>query len=109
MIELGPEIARRVEGSQPTQPNPNPICKTVRFVVTEHTSRSSAQEIDTRFSLDCENTNLFAERLDKDKDTAKDVDADRARTGRPVVIGQPIGSFTQFESGHRFQDCHMQL
>ena len=35
-----------------TQPNPNPIYRTGRPVVTEQTSRSSAQEIDTRFSLD---------------------------------------------------------
>ena len=84
MEELGPEVARQVEGPQPTQPNPNPIHRTGRLVVTVQTSRSSAQEIDTRFSLDCESTNLFAERLEKDKDTDKDVDADRVRTGRPV-------------------------
>ena len=84
MKELGPEVARQAEGSQPTQPNPNPIHRTGRLVVTKHTSRSSAQEIDTRFSLDCENTNLFVERLEKDKDTDKDVDADRERTVRPV-------------------------
>ena len=53
--------------------------------MTEQTSRSSAREIDTRFSLDCKNTNLFGERLEKDKDTDKDVDADRDGTGRPVV------------------------
>ena len=53
--------------------------------MTEQTSRSSAQEIGTRFSLDCENTNLFVERLEKDKDTDNDVDADRDRTERPVV------------------------
>ena len=39
--------------------------------MTEQTSRSGAQEIDTRFSLDCKNTNLFVERLEKDTD--KDV------------------------------------
>ena len=54
-------------------------------------------------SLDCKNTYLFVERLEKDEDTEKDVDADRDRTGRPVVIGQPTGSFT-----HDL-DCHMQL
>ena len=61
--------------------------------MTEQTSRSSAQEIDTRFSRDCKNTNLFVERLEKDKDTDtdKDVDADRDRTERPVVFGQPTG------------------
>ena len=81
MKELDPEVARQAEGSQPTQPNPNPIKRTGRLVVTEQTSRSSAQEIDTRFSLDCENTNLLVERSEKDKDTDKDVDADRYRTG----------------------------
>ena len=82
---LGSEVTRQAEGSQPTQPNPNPIYRTGWPVVTEQTSRSSAQEIDTRFSLGCENTNLFVEHLEKDKDTDKDVDADRDRTGRPVV------------------------
>ena len=65
--------------------------------MTEQTSRSSAQEIDTRFSLDCKNTSLFVERLQKDKDTDKDVDADRDRTGRPVVSGEPTGLFTQLK------------
>ena len=51
---------------------------------TVQTSRSSAQEIDTRFSLGCESTNLSVERLDKDKDTDENVDAHRVRTGRPV-------------------------
>ena len=82
MKELG--SARQSEGSQPTQPNPNPIHRTRQPVVTERTSRSSAQEIDTRFSLDYERTNLSFERLDKDKDTDKHVDADRVRTGRPI-------------------------
>ena len=65
--------------------------------MTENTFRSSAQEIDTRFSLDRKNTNLFVERLEKDKDTDKDVDADRGRTERPDVSGQPTGSSTQLE------------
>ena len=60
--------------------------------MTEQTSRSSAQETDTHFSLDCKNTNLLVERVEKDKDTDTDVGADRVRTVRPVVIGQPIGS-----------------
>ena len=84
MKELGPEVARQAEDSQPTQPNPNPIHRTGRPVVTKQTSRSSAQEIDPRFSRDCKNTNLFVERSEKDKDTDKDVAADRDRTGRPV-------------------------
>ena len=82
--ELGSEVARQAESSQPTQPNPNPIHRTGRLVETEQTSRSSAQEIDTRFSLGCEITNLSVERLEKDKHTDEDVDADRVRTGRPV-------------------------
>ena len=60
-------------------------------------SRSSAQEIDTHFSLDCKNTYLFVERLEKDKDTNKNVDADRDRTERRFVIGQPTGSSTPFD------------
>ena len=112
MKELGPEVARQAEDNQPTQPNPNPIYRTVRTVVTEQTSRSSAQEIDARFSLDCKNTNLFVERLEEDKDTDKDVDADRDRTVRPVVSRQPTGSSTPFEevtSTSEYLDCHMQL
>ena len=85
MKDLGSEVARQTERFQPTQPNPNPIHRTGRLVETEQTSFSSAQEIDARFSLDCESTNLSVERLDKDKDTDKDVDADRVRTVRPVV------------------------
>ena len=112
MKELGSEVARQAEGSQPTQPNPNPIYRTGRQVVTEQTSRSSAQGIDTRFSLDCENTNLFVERLEKGKDTDKDVDADRDRTGRPVVIGQtPVRphSSKRWTSILECLDCPMQL
>ena len=90
MKELGSEVARQAEDNQPTQPNTNPIYRTLRPVVTEQTSRLSGQVIDTRFYL-------LTARLEKDKDTDKDVDADRDRTVRPVVIGQPTGSSTQFE------------
>ena len=62
----------------------------------EQTSRSSAQEIDTRFLLDCESTNLSVELLDKDKDTDENVDADRVRTERPVGCEQSK-LFTQRE------------
>ena len=96
MKELNSEVAPQAKSSQPTQPIPNPNHeRTGRPVGTERTSRSSAQEIDTRFSRDCKNTHLFVERLDKDKDTDTNVDADHDRTGRPVVIGQPTGSSTQ--------------
>ena len=59
MKDLSSEVVSQSESSQPTQSNPNPIHRTFRPVVTEQTSRSSAQEIDTCLSLDCENTNLF--------------------------------------------------
>ena len=65
MKELSSEVARQAEDNQPTQPNPNPIYRTVRPVVTEQTSHSSAQEIDKRFFLDCKNTNMFVEHLEK--------------------------------------------
>ena len=71
MNHLGSEVTRQAEDNQPTQPKPFPIYRTERPVVTEQTSRSSAQGIDTRFSLGCESANLFVERLEKDKDTDK--------------------------------------
>ena len=49
----------------------------------ENTSRSSNQEIDTRFSRDCKNVNLEEE-------------ANHDRTGRPVVCGQPVSSSSTF-------------
>ena len=107
MKEVGPEVAGHAAGSQPTQPNPNPIYRAGRPVGTEQTSRSSAQEIDTRFSLDCENTNLFVERLEKDKDTDKDADADRVRTVRPVGHWSPSSRRCTSTSG--CLDCHMLL
>ena len=85
MKALGSDVARQADHNQPTQPNPNPDHdRTERPVVTEQSSRSSAQEIDTRFSHECKNTNLFVERLEKDKDTDKNVDADHDRTGDPL-------------------------
>ena len=96
MKELGSEVARQAESSQPTQPNLNPIHRTGRPAMTEQTSLSSAQEIDTRFLLGCESNNLSVERLDKDKDTDENVDADRGRTGRPVGCEQS-DLFTQRE------------
>ena len=73
----------------------NPIHRTGRLVTTEQTSRSSAQEFDTRFLLGCESTNV-SERLDKDKDADENVDADRVRTGRHVGCEQS-DLFTQRE------------
>ena len=92
MKDLGSEVAGQAESSQPTQPNPNPIHRTGRPAMTEQTSRSSAQEIDTRFLLVCESTNLSFERS--------------VRTGRPVRCEQSE-LFTQREEIDI--DCHMQL
>ena len=98
MKKLGPEVAGHDESSQQTQPKtPNPNVRMGRLVATEPPPRSSAQEIDTRFSLDCENTNLFVQRSEKDKDTDKDVDADRVRTESPAGSEQSTGSSTPFE------------
>ena len=111
MKELGSEVAGQAESSQPTQPNPNSMHRTGRPVMTEQTSRSSAQEIDTRFLLGCESTNLSVERLNEDKDTDKNVDADRVRTGRPVGY-EHSELFTQREemdTDFRVSGLHMQL
>ena len=86
MKELDSEVAGGSEEPQQIQPKtPNPIDVTWRPVTTEQTSRSSVQEIDTRFSLGCESTNVSVERSDEDKDADESVDADRVGTGRPVV------------------------
>ena len=81
--------------NKPNQRHPNPIVRTGRPVTTEPPSRSSAQEIDTRFLLGCETVSV--ERSDKDKDADENVDADRVRTVRPVGSEQSIDLFTQRE------------
>ena len=106
MKELDSEVARQAEVNQPTQPNPNPNHdRTGRSVVTEQMSRSSAQEIDTRCSRDCKNTSLFVKRLDKDKDTDKNVDANHDRMGRPVVTEQTSRSSAQEIDTRCSRDC----
>ena len=98
MKKLGSEVAGHDESSQQTQPKtPNPIVRTGRPVTTEPPSRSSAQEIDKRFLLGCESTNVSVERSDKDKDADENVDADQVRTERPVGSEQSIDLFTQRE------------
>ena len=63
MKELGSEVAGNGENSQQTQPKiKNPIVGTGRPVATEPPSRSSVQEIDKRFLLGCESTNVSVER-----------------------------------------------
>ena len=91
MKELGSEVARQAEVNQPTQPNPNPDHdRTERPDVTEQTSRSSAQEIDTRFSRDCKNTNLFVERLEKDKERQT-----KTQIQIMIVRGDPLCAHNQ--------------
>ena len=98
MKEFGSEVAGHDEGSQQIQPKtPHPIVRTGRPVATEPPSRSSVQEIDKRFLLGCESTNVSVERSDKDKDADENVDADRVRTERPVGSEQSIDLFTQRE------------
>ena len=63
----------------------------------EPPSRLNVPEIDKRFLLGCESTNLSVARSDKDKDADENVDADRVRTGRPVGSEQSIDLFTQRE------------
>ena len=77
------EVARQAEGSQPTQANPNPNHdRSGRPVVcSENASRS--QEIETRFSRDCKNSNLEEE-------------ANHDRTEGPVVCSQTVGSPSTF-------------
>ena len=125
MKELGSEVARQAEGSQPTQPNPNPNHdRTGRPVVcSQNTSRSSNQEIDTRFSRDCKNANLDVNAIlhgterpvvcsqntsrssyqeidtsfSRDcKSVNLDVEANHDRTERPVVCSQQAGSYSMF-------------
>ena len=104
MKELGSDVAGGCECSQQTQPKTtNPIVRTGRSVSTEPPSCSSAQEINKRFLLGCESTNVSTgrpvkscvpvsvERLDKDKDA----DADQTSPGRPDKSGQSIGFLTQ--------------
>ena len=72
MQELSSEVAGHSESSQQTQPKTtNPIVRTGRPVSTEPPSSSSAQEIDKRFLLGCESTNVSVERSDKTKTQTK--------------------------------------
>ena len=104
------EVAGCSEDSQQTQTQTkNPTVRTGRIVKSEQTFGSSAQEIDERFLLGCESTNVITgtfvsscvpvsvERLDQDKDADENVDADQIRTGRPVESEQSIGLFAQRE------------
>ena len=98
MKELGSEVAGRGESSPQTQPKTtNPIFRSGRPVSTEPPSSSSSEEIDKRFLLGCESTNVSVERLDKDKDADENVDADQVRTERPVGSEKSIDLFTQRE------------
>ena len=67
--------------TNPTNPNPNHDRTGRPVVCSENTSRS--QEIDTRFTRDCKNSNLEEK-------------ANHDRTGRPVVCSQPVCSSSTF-------------
>ena len=98
MQELGSEVAGHGEK---LQTNPNPIVRTGRPVSTEEPSSSSAQEIDERFLLGCENINertgrpvyscvpVSVKRLDKDEDADENRDADQIRTCDPLKVNNP--------------------
>ena len=60
MKELGSDVAGQAESSQPTQIQ---FTEQGDLLRQNKRPRSSAQEIDTRFSLGCESTNLSVERL----------------------------------------------
>ena len=103
MKKLGSEVAGHGENSLQTQTQPknkSPIVRTGRLVSTEPPSSSSAQEIDKRFLLGCESTNVSVERSDKDKDADENVDADDVRTERPVGSEQSI-EFVHTARGYR--------
>ena len=72
MKELGSEVAGHGESSQPTQPKTtNPIHRTGRPVMTEQPSGSLTQEIDKRFLLGCESTNVSVDVQIKTKTQTK--------------------------------------
>ena len=96
MKELGSEVARQAEGSQPTQPNPNSNHdRTGRPVVcSQNTSRSRTQEIEARFSRDCRNSNL-------------DVEANHEWTVRPVVCRNKMKILVFVSSSRRSRTTHI--
>ena len=61
------EVARQAEGSQPTQPNPNPNHDTTERPVVCSENTSLSQEIVARFSRDCKNPNLEEEEVNHDR------------------------------------------
>ena len=111
------EVARQAEGSQPTQPNPNPNHdRTGRLDdMQDGRNTSRSQEIDTRFSRDCKNSNseesanhdrkerpvacsqnTSRTRFSRDcKNTNLNEDANHDRTERPVECSV---------RGHRLQN-----
>ena len=93
MKELGSEVAGGGKDSQPTQQKTkNPIVRTVRPVLSEQLSGSSAQEIEIFSNVTAkaptkEQGDLFSscvpvsvKRSDQDKDADEKVDADHAKT-----------------------------
>ena len=110
MKELDSEVAGSSKGSQQVQLKPkNQLSRTER-PVSEQPSGSFTQEIGKDVLCGRESTNSRSGRpvdgppssqscvpvsVDKDEDEDENVDADQARTGRPV--SEPTGSFTELE------------
>ena len=98
MKELVSEVAGGGKDSQQTQPKPKiQLLEQGDLFCQSNNLGSSVQEIDKRFLLGCESTNVSVERSDEDKDADENVDADQISTGKPVKSEQSIGSFTQRE------------
>ena len=106
--ELDSEVAGSSEYSQQIQPkSKTQLSSTVR-PVSEQPLDLLTKEIGKDVLFGCESTNsrtvrlvkscvpVSVERVDKDKDSDENVDADQISTGR-LVSGQSIGLFTQRE------------
>ena len=105
MKELGSEVAGGGEDSQQTQPkkqksnykNRETYCgrATIRFKCSgnRQTCLARMRKHQRKNRETC--VPVSVERLDQDKDTDENVDADQVRTVRPVGNEQSIGLFTQ--------------
>ena len=104
---MGSEVAGGGKDSQQTQSKTkNPIVRTGRLVLSEQQYGSSVQETENvsylaamkeQGDLSSSCVPVSVKRLDQDKDAHENVDADHARTGRPVESEQSVDLFTQRE------------
>ena len=109
MKELGSEVAGDGKGSQQTQPKPKTQLSRTERLVSEQPPGLLTEEIGKDVFFGCESTNsrmgrlvkscvpVSVERVDGDKDTDENVDADQVRTVRPVESERSIDLFTQRE------------